>query len=305
MYIDRCYPKKEEKEEEALSWKWKDDSAWKEYDDVTTEQIEAAWNSNAESVSLNKGSYFGASNRQNVYKIDFDKNNDSPSFVQINTSTNFKRKVQRTGPPRKDPKKKEEEQQENDKQKDDKNENDAQEATKEEEKANGDKDKSKENKQEEEEDEELDEALLSKYPMFIEDEEGKNQCIFVYLHKELSSQLEPHSFKEEQHCITAPPQLNGPTLKWDESLLDQHIGPETFLYALPNQAILISIRCAYFADNQPLMIPVCSAWQMKQVKKAFIAECKLDSFDNINEDDSKLAEEKVCLFPKNIPLKTQ
>ena len=154
-------------------------------------------------------------------------------------------------------------------------------------------------KAEEEEDEELNEALLSKYPMFLTDEEGTHKCIFVYLHKELSSQIESHGYTQQQHCVTAPPKLNGPTLDWDKSLLEQNVGPETFLNVLPNHAILISIRCAYFADNQPLMIPVCSAWQMMQVKKSFLSECKLDLFDNIKEDDSKLSEDKLHIFQVN------
>ena len=130
--------------------------------------------------------------------------------------------------------------------------------------------------------------------------------VFLYIYKELSSQVESRGYNQMKHCITAPPKLNGPTLDWDKSLLDQKIGPETFLNVLPNQAILITIRCAYFADNQPMMIPVCDTWQMIQVKDAFISQCKLDSFDNIKEDDSKLSEDKLHIFQVgNINLVTE
>eukprot|EP01084_Bolivina_argentea_P194346 333444_1 len=157
-----------------------------------------------------------------------------------------------------------------------------------------------EEKKESEANEILNKHLLLRYPIFLRyDEDDLIQCVFVYLNKDLKSQLSEYGLNAQANVITAPPQLNGPILLWNKSLIQQKIGPETFLNVLPNQAMLISIRCAYFSDVQPLMIPVCSSWSMKQVKNAFISECELNLFDNINEDDTKLSDDKLYLFKVN------
>merc|ERR1719361_2970597 len=105
-------------------------------------------------------------------------------------------------------------------------------------------------------------------------------CVFVHLNKPLKSELAGHGINEYQHCVTAPPKLNGPTLDWNRSLIDQNIGPETILNVLSNQAMLLRARCAYFADAQPLTIPVCTSWTMARVKRAVINECKIDMLAN-------------------------
>jgi len=138
--------------------------------------------------------------------------------------------------------------------------------------------------------------LASKWPIFLRKEDGSVTCVFVSLQNDLKSQLAAHGINDREHCVTAPPKLNGPTLDWGKSLLSQKIGPETFLDVLQNQAMLLSVRCAYFADVQPLMIPVCSSWPMSRVKTAFIRECKLDLFDNVDEDEAKLSADKLHIF---------
>ena len=108
-----------------------------------------------------------------------------------------------------------------------------------------------EGKQDNEENEETEELLASKYPIFVtKPDADKMECIFVHLNKPLKSQLALHSINEHQHCVTAPPKLNGPTLQWNRSLIEQGIGPETMLNVLLNQAMLLRVRCAYFADDQ-------------------------------------------------------
>ena len=159
-----------------------------------------------------------------------------------------------------------------------------------------------EGKQDDESNQELQERLDSKYPIFLtkeDDGNGKMSCIFVYLDKPLKSELAAQSINEYQHCVTAPPKLNGPTLQWNESLIEQGIGPETILNVLSNQAMLLRVRCAYFADEQLLTIPVCTSWTMSRVKRAFISECKLDLFENIDEDEAKLTEDKLHIFKVN------
>ena len=81
----------------SICWSWKDDTQWREYDDTTSKQIETAYNSNKNSVVLNQGPFFGASHRRGQYQIVFNKNSMPPSFHQVNTSTHFQRKVERTG----------------------------------------------------------------------------------------------------------------------------------------------------------------------------------------------------------------
>ena len=59
----------------------------------------------------------------------------------------------------------------------------------------------KDEKEQEEENEEWDEALLSKYPIFLTDKDGKYKCIFVYLHK-LSSQIESMDIIQSTLCYS-------------------------------------------------------------------------------------------------------
>ena len=45
--------------------------------------------------------------------------------------------------------------------------------------------------------------------------------------------------------------------------------------------MLLTVRCAYFADEQALIIPVCNTWNMRRVKEAISKELKLDKYDHI------------------------
>ena len=51
-----------------------------------------------------------------------------------------------------------------------------------------------------------------KYPVFLSHQNGEMSCVFVHSDRPLSSELALSSFNEKQHCITAPPKLNGPSL---------------------------------------------------------------------------------------------
>ena len=81
----------------SVCWNWQDDTQWREYDDTTQKQIEAAYSTNSNSVVLNQGPFFGAGHRQGLYQIVFNRNSMPPSFMQMNTQTHFQRKVERTG----------------------------------------------------------------------------------------------------------------------------------------------------------------------------------------------------------------
>ena len=145
-------------------------------------------------------------------------------------------------------------------------------------------------------DEELTAALATKYPIFLTDQRGSIRCVLVHLHKDLTSTLANSLINPYKHSIITGSGLNGPTLKWDKSWLEQNVEPETFLNLAENKAMLLSLRCAYFADKLPLMIPVTNIWKIKQIKEKFISECKLDIFDNIKEDDCQLSMDKLHIF---------
>ena len=135
-----------------------------------------------------------------------------------------------------------------------------------------------------------------KYPIFLSNEKGEISCVFIHFDQPLSNELSDHSFNEKEHCITAPPKLNGPTLQWSKSLIEQDIGPETILNVMSYQDMPIRIRCAYFADEHPLTMTVCTTWTMAKVKEEFFSKCSMDSFDNIDETESKVSIETIDIF---------
>eukprot|EP01084_Bolivina_argentea_P134655 237454_1 len=80
----------------STCWSWKDDTGWKAYDNATISQIESSYSNNETTIKLNQGPYFGASNRANIYMIQFNRVSMPPSYAQINTQTGFQREVMRT-----------------------------------------------------------------------------------------------------------------------------------------------------------------------------------------------------------------
>ena len=135
-----------------------------------------------------------------------------------------------------------------------------------------------------------------KYPIFLCNEKEEISCVFMHFDHPFGNELSNHSLNEQQHYITAPPKVNGPTLQWNKSLIEQDIGPETILNVLTYRKMPILVRCAYFADGHPLTITVCTSWTISRVKEEFIAKCKLDTFDNIDKDEAKLSVEKIDIF---------
>ena len=148
-------------------------------------------------------------------------------------------------------------------------------------------------------------SSTAKYPIFLSNESGEMSCIFIHFDKTLKNQFTAHSYTEKHHCITAPPKLNGPTLNWNQSLLDQGIGPETILNVMSNEPIKIRVRCAYFADHRPMRLQIAQSCTIEMVKTAFIDRCELNLFDNIDEEEGNLTVESIDIFKVdlNIPFR--
>ena len=164
-----------------------------------------------------------------------------------------------------------------------------------------------------------------KYPIFLRNENDEILCVFIHFAQPLGNELLAQNWIIERRyncnifhihwdcpetpcpwdqpeyrrdCITAPPKLNGHTLQWNKSLMEQGIGPETILNVLQTHFIWpVTVKCAYFREL--LLLVVSTTWTMSRVKEEFIKGCKLNdhSFEkNIIDKEMEFSIDDSYIF---------
>eukprot|EP01084_Bolivina_argentea_P200472 342810_1 len=113
--------------------------------------------------------------------------------------------------------------------------------------------------------------LSYKHPIFIRTERDLTQFFFVYLNKSIQSQIAvtDSDINPSKYILCCKGRAYGTQLNWNETLSEQSIKPETYLYLLSTEPCLLYIGCAYFHPN-PIMFHICKSWNIQQIKQAFL-----------------------------------
>eukprot|EP01084_Bolivina_argentea_P310176 536681_1 len=134
-----------------------------------------------------------------------------------------------------------------------------------------------------------------KYAIFLMDEFSSIVCVFMNFNVSLGSQLISIGINQLHNVIIAPPKINGKLLDWNQTLCQQKITPETFLYLLPKSNMFVNICCAYL-QPKPIKFSICKSWNIEQIIKTFVYSLQRSHPLKYNENITHSKETQLFLL---------